>query len=153
MVEFRRFQAEDLEEIIDLCKPEGWDSYTADPERTFRALSAPGVITVVAVESGHVCGFAQLLTDGAIRAYLTNIVVAASMRGVGIGKRLVNELFVRAKPVYIDLLSTEGATSFYDTLPHRRLAGYRIYHQQLTVNDVRAAPGRNLPWPDEDHTA
>ena len=93
---------------------------------------------------------------GALKTWttrLTNIVVAASMRGVGIGKRLVNELFVRAKPVYIDLLSTEGATSFYDTLPHRRLAGYRIYHQQLTVNDVRAAPGRNLPWPDEDHTA
>ena len=127
MVEIRRFRPEDLDAVVGLCRAEGWDSYVADPERTCHALSATGVITVVAVEDGHVWGFAQLLTDGAIRAYLANVVVAATKRGAGIGRQLIEELFRQVKPVYIDLLSTEGATSFYDALPHRRLTGYRIY--------------------------
>lgn len=124
----RRFHAGDLDAVIGLCKAEGWNSLVADPERACRALNAKGVITVVAVEDGNVCGFAQLPTDGAIRAYLANIVVASTKRGAGIGRRLVEELFLRAKPAYIDLLSTEGAASFYDALPHRRLPGYRLYH-------------------------
>jgi ribosomal protein S18 acetylase RimI-like enzyme len=126
-MECRRFEVGDLDAVIELCAAEGWESYTADAERTCRALSATGVITVVAVEGGKVCGFAQLLTDGAIRAYLANIAVAASRRGTGIGRRLISELFIQASPVYIDLLSTESAASFYDVLPHRRMPGYRLY--------------------------
>ena len=70
MIEIRRFRSEDLDAVVGLCSAEGWDAYVTDPERTCHALSAAGVITVVAVEDGNVWGFAQLLTDGAIRAYL-----------------------------------------------------------------------------------
>jgi predicted N-acetyltransferase YhbS len=129
MIDIRRFRSEDLDAVVGLCRAEGWNSYVTDPERTCHALSAAGVITVVAVEDGIVWGFAQLLTDGAIRAYLANVVVAATKRGAGIGGQLIEELLRQVKPVYIDLLSTDGATSFYDSLPHRKLAGYRIYHR------------------------
>jgi hypothetical protein len=78
MMEIRRFRSGDLDAVVGLCRAEGWDTYVADPERTCHALSAAGVITMVAVEDGNVCGFAQLLTDGAVRAYLANIVVAAT---------------------------------------------------------------------------
>ena len=129
MIDIRHFRSEDLDAVVELCRAEGWNSYVADPERTCQALSAAGVTTLVAVEDGTVLGFAQLLTDGAIRAYLANIVVAASKRNAGIGRRLIEESFRQIKPTYIDLLSTEGMTSFYDALPNRRLAGYRIYHR------------------------
>jgi ribosomal protein S18 acetylase RimI-like enzyme len=127
MVETRNFRAEDLDAVVELCRAEGWDSYASNPERTCRALSGTGVTTLVAVEDGNVWGFAQLLTDGAIRAYLANIVVAASKRKSGIGRRLIEELFRQVRPVYIDLLSTDGMSPFYDVLPHRNLVGYRIY--------------------------
>jgi ribosomal protein S18 acetylase RimI-like enzyme len=129
MIEIRHFRSEDLDAVVELCRAEGWDSYAADPERTCHALSVAGVVSVVAVEDGIVWSFAQLLTYGAIRAYLANIVVAATKRGADIGTRLMEELFRQVKPAYIDLLSTESATSFYDALPHRRLAGYRIYRR------------------------
>src|SRR5271166_228744 len=67
------------------------------------ALSAPGVITVVAVEEGSVVGFAQLLTDCAIRAYLADMVVVTRKRGSGIGRRLVQEVFARSTAAYIGL--------------------------------------------------
>jgi ribosomal protein S18 acetylase RimI-like enzyme len=125
--EVRRFLSADLDGVIELCRAEGWESYLADRDRTLRALTAPGVVTIVAIREQEVCGFAQMLGDGAIRAYLANIAVAARWRGIGVGRRLIQELFAAAKPVYVDLLSVESAASFYDAFPHRRLPGYRIY--------------------------
>jgi len=126
-MDFRTYERRDLNDVIGLCEAERWESYVADPERTHRALSAPGVITVVAAKEGRAIGFAQLLTDGAIRAYLANMVVATSERGSGIGRRLIQEVFARSNPVYIDLLSTDGSDAFYEGLPHRRVPGYRLY--------------------------
>lgn len=128
-LEVRRFLPADLDGIVELCRAEGWESYHADRERTLRALTGPGVVTIVAIQEQEICGFAQMLSDGAIRAYLANIAVAAKYRGIGIGRRLIQELFVEARPLYVDLLTTKAAASFYDTLPHRRLPGYRIYGQ------------------------
>ena len=45
-------------------------SYTTDPDRTHRALTAPGVTTIVATEGGDVCGF-QAQSDGEIQAHLS----------------------------------------------------------------------------------
>jgi len=126
-MEFRTFERRDLSDVIRLCEAEGWESYVADPERTYCALSAPGVVTVVAAEEGGVVGFAQLLTDGAIRAYLANMAVAAGKRRSGIGRRLIQEALSRSNLAYIDLLSTDGADAFYERFPHRRFPGYRLY--------------------------
>jgi len=126
-MEIRAFERRDLDQTIRLCRAEGWESYCADPERTYRALSASNVICLVAVENEKVCGFAQCLTDGAIRAYLANMVVEADKRGTGVGKRLVEEILARCNAVYVDLLSTEGAHGFYEGFPHQKFVGYRIY--------------------------
>jgi len=127
MMEIRAFERRDLTQVIRLCEAEGWESYCADAERTYRALSATNVICLVAAEDDRVIGFAQCLSDGAIRAYLANMVVEASRRGTGIGKMLVNEVLARCDAVYIDLLSEDAAQGFYATFPHRTIPGYRIY--------------------------
>lgn len=126
-MEIRAFQRSDLDRVIDLCRAEGWESYCADAERTYRALTARNVLCVVAVEADEVLGFAQCLTDGAIRAYLANMVVDRDKRGIGIGRRLVDEIVSKCNAVYLDLLSTEGADRFYERFPHRKFSGYRIY--------------------------
>jgi ribosomal protein S18 acetylase RimI-like enzyme len=104
-INYERFARHHLDGVIELCRGEGWDSYLQDRERTFRALSAPGVITIVVTNGGAVCGFAQILTDGEIRAYLTDVAVSADARRQGIGTRLIEEAFARAGARYLDLLS------------------------------------------------
>ncbi|CAN5133438.1 hypothetical protein BH20ACT13_BH20ACT13_01640 [soil metagenome] len=99
----------------------------ADPERAVRALTAPGVVTVVAVAGEEVVGFAQMLTDGEIQAYLCNLAVDPRWRRQGIGKRLLDEMFARSGAARVDLLAVSGSEPFYSSFEHRTLPGYRIY--------------------------
>src|SRR3954471_14927322 len=62
------FRSEHLRGAMELFAAEGWDTYTADPERTLRALTAPGSTTVVAVDGGAVAALVQLQSDGEIQA-------------------------------------------------------------------------------------
>jgi ribosomal protein S18 acetylase RimI-like enzyme len=112
-----------------LCEQEGWPSFLEDPDKTWRALTAPGVITIVATSGERVLGFAQLQTDGAIQAHLSNIAVDRNQRREGIGRRLIEEAFAQSNAKRIDLVSTEGAHSFYESFAHNRIPGYRIYPQ------------------------
>jgi ribosomal protein S18 acetylase RimI-like enzyme len=125
-MQYRRVTREDLDGIMSLCEAEGWPSYTADREHTWGALTAPGVYTVVAIEAGTVVGFAQMQSDGLIQAHLSLIAVARHHRRQGIGRRLVEEAFVRCGGKRVDLLS-EGGEEFYQSFRHRPLPGFRIY--------------------------
>jgi len=126
-VEYVPVGREHLEGLIRLCQVEGYPSYTQDSERTWRALTAPGVSTLVAVLDGRVVGFAQMQSDGLIQAHLTMIVVDRDQRRRGIGGRLVRQVFARCGGQRVDLLSTEGADAFYRSFAHQRFPGYRIY--------------------------
>ena len=50
-----------LDGLIALVAAEGWTQYTADVERTRRALTAPGVTTLVAIAGGHLAGASRSL--------------------------------------------------------------------------------------------
>ncbi len=118
---------EHLDGVIRLCEIEQYPSYIQDAERTWRALTAPGVCTVVAVQDGRVVGFAQMQSDGLIQAHLTMIVVDRDLRRRGIATQLVREAFVRCGGQRVDLLSTEGADAFYRSFEHQEFPGFRIY--------------------------
>jgi len=126
-VDFLGFSEEHLAGVVRLCEAEGWPSFPADPARALRALTAPGVVSVVAVDGGEVVGFAQLLTDGEIQAYLCDLVVGSAARGRGTGRALVEAAFARSGAQRVDLLALEESEGFYRTFPHRTLPGYRLY--------------------------
>ena len=111
---------------MSLCRAEGWPSLSIDPSRTLAALTAPGVISVVALADGEVVGFLQLLSDGVTRGYIPAMAVARSKRRAGVGRKLVEEAFVRSGLGRFDLL-TEEAEDFYRSFEHRQFAGFRIY--------------------------
>ncbi|HWJ33208.1 MAG TPA: GNAT family N-acetyltransferase [Gaiellaceae bacterium] len=123
-----RFEDRHAEGVVALCAAEGWPSWT--PGTVTSAFAAPGVLALVAEDGARVVGAAQLLTDGTVIAYLGMLVVAADMRGNGIGRDLVDELFLRSGMGRMDLLSELGSTGFYESLPHKTKPGYRLYEKR-----------------------
>ena len=118
---------EHLDGVIRLCEIEQYPSYIQDAKRTWQALTAPGVCTVVAVQDDRLIGFAQMQSDGLIQAHLSMIVIDRDLRRRGIGSRLVREAFASCGGQWVDLLSTEGADAFYRSFQYQSFPGYRIY--------------------------
>jgi len=127
MFDVRYFEPRDLDEVLALCAAEGWLSWTEDRARALRALTADGVTAVVALDEGAVVGFAQMLSDGELQAYLANLVVARRVRCRGIARALIAEALHQAGGDRVDLLSEHDATRFYERFAHRRKPGFRIY--------------------------
>lgn len=102
-----RFTPEHLDGVLRLCVAEGWPSFPQDPERAARALTAPGVTTVVALDEQTVVGFAQLFSDGEIQAFLALIAVDSTFRGSGTGRALVTEALRLGGGERVDLLGED----------------------------------------------
>jgi ribosomal protein S18 acetylase RimI-like enzyme len=133
MAEIRPFSPADLDEVLALCAAERWNSWTADRERAGRRLTAPGVTTMVAADAAGVIGFAQMLSDGEVQAYLAVVVVDRERRRRGIARALIVEAAKRAGVGRVDLLSEEEAQTFYERFAHRRLPGFRIYAEPSSL--------------------
>ena len=131
------FDDGDLDGVLALCASEQWPTFPEDPARARRALTAPGVTTMVARQGEALVGFAQLLSDGEIQAYLAAIVVSPPARRSGVARAIIEAALERAGGFRIDLLTDDAATGFYDRLAHRRKHGYRLY------------PPLDEPLPDE----
>jgi ribosomal protein S18 acetylase RimI-like enzyme len=125
-MEILRFERSQLLGIVKLCTQEGWPTFPSDHERALRALTAPGVVTIVAVDAAQVIGFAQLQTDGAIQAHLSLIAVSEEHRRKGIGRKLIEMAFALSGAERIDLI-TETPSEFYESFAHRSMSGCRIY--------------------------
>ncbi len=126
-MEYTRIDRSHLARVVGLFSQEGWSSYSTDPERTWRALTASGTVSVVAIDEHGVVGLAHALTDGEIASFLSVVIVARERRGEGIGSRLVRELFERLGTERCDLLTDEETRAFYAAFEHRDLPGVRLY--------------------------
>jgi len=137
MTELASFTRTHLEGAMDLFATEGWQTYTADAERTYRALAAPGSTTLVALDRKKVVALVQLQSDGEIQAHLSALVVADGWRRRGIARRLLGEALHRAGGLRIDLITRSGR--FYVGLGAREVPGFRLTRECLG-QDGNAAP-------------
>jgi ribosomal protein S18 acetylase RimI-like enzyme len=118
-----------LDGLIALVAAEGWDEYTADVERTRRALIAPGVTTLVAIVGGRVVGAIQLQSDGLIQAHVSMLLIDRKWRGRRLGSRLLAESLERAGGLWLDVRTrTEG---YYERLGASRSLGFRLTREDL----------------------
>src|ERR1700677_2413169 len=93
-----------LDEVIRLCALEDWTTLTEDPARALRAFTAPGTVTLVALEDdGELAGFAQMLSDGAVQAFLSRLLVAPGRRRSGVGRLLVEQALTASGALRADL--------------------------------------------------
>ena len=114
---------------IDLFAKEDWGTYTCDPTRTIRALSAPGCTTLLAVNRAVVVGLVQLQSDGEIQTHLSALLVAAPWRRSGLGRGLLHEALKRAGGIHVDVLTRNPG--FYESLGGEARPGFRLTHEQL----------------------
>jgi hypothetical protein len=82
---------------------EGWAEYADDVERTYRALTAPGVTTLVAIADGRVAGAIQIQSDGVIQANVPMLLIDGNWRGAGLSSRLVPEGLERSGGLQLDV--------------------------------------------------
>ncbi|MGH2833661.1 MAG: GNAT family N-acetyltransferase [Solirubrobacteraceae bacterium] len=108
--------------LMELFASERW-SYGDDGQRTLRALTAPGSLTLVAIEEDEVRGVIQVLGDGEIQAFLALLLVDSAHRGTGVGRRLLSAALAEINGLRIDVISC--ADGFYQQLGFRRVSGLR----------------------------
>jgi predicted N-acetyltransferase YhbS len=114
-------EREHLPAVIALFAGERW-SYANDEQRAWRALTAPGALSLVALSSERtVIGIAQVLSDGEVQAFLA---VAREHRREGVARRLVEEARARTRGLRLDVISC--ADPFYEQLGFRRVSGFRL---------------------------
>jgi ribosomal protein S18 acetylase RimI-like enzyme len=127
-----RFARAHLDGLIELVAAEGWTEYTDDEERTYRALTAPGVTTLVAIMDGRVVGVIQVQSDGAIQAHVSMLLIDRNSRGTGLGNRLLREGLESSGALQLDIRTrTEG---YYERLGANRSYGYRLTREQLGLS-------------------
>ena len=113
-----------VDELIALVAAEDWTEYSDDAERTYRALTAPGVTTLVAIAGSHVVGAIQVQSDGLIQAHISMLLIARDSRGFGVGSMLLREGLERAGGLQLDIRTrTEG---YYERLGASRSLGFRL---------------------------
>jgi ribosomal protein S18 acetylase RimI-like enzyme len=123
-----------LDGLIALVAAEGWVEYADDPERTYRALTAPGVTTLVAVVRERVVGAIQVQSDGLIQAHVSMLLVDRDSRGAGLASTLLREGLKRAGGLQLDVRTrTEG---YYERLGASRSLGFRLTRENLGLPGV-----------------
>jgi ribosomal protein S18 acetylase RimI-like enzyme len=118
-----------LEGLIALVAAEGWSEYADDADRTYRALSAPGVTTLVANAGGRVVGAIQVQSDGVIQAHVSMLLIDPEWRGRSLGSRLLRDALDRSGALQLDIRTrTEG---YYERFGASRSLGYRLTREDL----------------------
>ena len=118
--------------LIALVSAEGWAEYTDDVDRTYRALTAPGVTTLVAIADERVVGAIQVQSDGVVQAHVSMLLIDQDWRGAGLGSRLLREGLDRAGGLQLDVRTrTEG---YYERLGASRSLGFRLTREDLGLS-------------------
>ncbi len=125
-----------LDGLIALVAAEGWTEYADDVDRTHRALTAPGVTTLVAIAGGHLVGAIQVQSDGLIQAHVSMLLIDRNSRGAGLGSRLLRQGLERAGGLQLDIRTrTEG---YYERLGASRSLGFRLTRENLGLDGTDA---------------
>jgi ribosomal protein S18 acetylase RimI-like enzyme len=128
-VSIQPFAQAHLDGLLALVAAEGWTEYTEDAERTYRALSAPGATTLVALADERVVGAIQVQSDGVIQAHVSMLLIDRESRGQGLGSLLLREGLERAGGLQLDIRTrTEG---YYERLGASRSLGFRLTREDL----------------------
>jgi GNAT superfamily N-acetyltransferase len=102
-------------ELVDLYGGTGWGELT--PEVAARALAGSWAVCTARTADGALVGVGRLLGDGALHAFVTELVVHAEHRGGGVGGEILDQLVAwsREHGVHdVQLFAARGRAPFYE---------------------------------------
>ena len=118
--------------VLALYAEAGWW-----PERTVAHVTtilAAGPAVGAWNADDELVGFARAVTDGVCRAYVEDVVVAGSLRGQGIGRRLMDALSAELAGIdVVSLFCGPELVSFYEGTGFG-FTGQRIAHRERKVD-------------------
>lgn len=104
--------------IIAVYKMQGWWD-TADNNETLEKIISGSAAFIIAHTESKVIGIARAIGDGVSDAYIQDVAVLESERGLGIGYELVNRLCTKlSKKGYkwLGLIAQDNSHKFYEKL-------------------------------------
>lgn len=109
------FSAPTAMEFKALYDETGWADWPADHFE--RALLGSWVVCTVRDDVGRLIGMGRLISDGALHAFVTEMIVTEQARGAGIGAEVLARLVAEARLRGVDdvqLFAARGRAEFYE---------------------------------------
>jgi len=104
-----------LAELTRLLLAVGWDPRTAHPDR-LETSTAASTEVVTAWDRDRMVGHARSLTDGAMAAYVSMVIVHPRYQALGVGRRLMERLLDGHDGVRFHLSAAMGMGEWYARL-------------------------------------
>ena len=116
--------AQHLDELCELYQAEWWTRGRRRREVESMLAGSTEVVAAVAEVDGEqrLLGFARALSDGAFRAIVFDMIVAATHRGRGIGRQVLEELLARpslARSAGVELMCLPEMAAYYERFGFR----------------------------------
>ncbi len=123
-IHIRAWKAADFPAVQRLSMAEGWPTPTNRPDEALMAWQTSWPTLVVAYQA-EVIGFVRALTDEHITMYIAELLIAPQWRGHQLGKILLDVCHQLYPSTRLDLLSTQSAEGFYESIGFRPFQGFR----------------------------
>ncbi|WP_181439433.1 GNAT family N-acetyltransferase [Curtobacterium sp. MCBD17_032] len=105
----------DRDGVQDALRRDWLGDWTLD--RFERALSGSWIVCTVRDDAGRLVGMGRLISDGALHAFVTEMIVTEEARGGGIGGQVLARLVDEARRRGVDdvqLFAARGRAEFYE---------------------------------------
>ena len=93
----------------------------SDPAQVWTMFENSSLV-LTAWHDRQLVGIARVLTDGVLNSYLCDLAVEPDVQGLGVGKKLINEVFERCKGTDLVLRDSDLSSGFYAHLGFKRVA-------------------------------
>jgi len=110
---------ENIEQILTLYKAESWWITSSDDTGLARQIVSGSHCFLVVKEGKKVVGMGRAISDGVSDAYIQDVAVEASLRGRGIGSKIIRKLLERLNHDgvnWVGLIAERGSHEFYRQL-------------------------------------
>ena len=125
MIEYSSSRTPRPADVLRLLRQTAWGAGRTEADVATALRGAP--VHVGAWSDGRLVGFARAITDGVCRSFVEDVVVEDSVRGQGVGRRLVSELLALSPDVELVALDCPSElVPFYTALGFEPSANTRM---------------------------